>query len=97
LTVGLLDPSGYLDRRRITNDENVQFLGASFVNNPTIEFPDYTLGLVYERPGNAGGPQINAVLTSSNGLIDNPRSEGLRYRRWTEVSLRFLGISLRFA
>jgi hypothetical protein len=50
LTFGLLDASGYLDRTRITNDENVQFLGASFVNNPTIEFPDYTLGAVYQSP-----------------------------------------------
>jgi hypothetical protein len=72
LTFGLLDASGYLDRTRITNDENVQFLGASFVNNPTIEFPDYTLGVVYQAPAAARRPQINAVLTSSNGLADNP-------------------------
>jgi hypothetical protein len=72
LTVGLVDSSAYLDRTRITNDENLQFLGASFVNNPTIEFPDYTIGLVYEKARLAGRPQINAVLTSSNGLADNP-------------------------
>jgi Carbohydrate-selective porin, OprB family len=72
LTFGLLDASGYLDRTRITNDENVQFLGASFVNNPTIEFPDYTLGVVYQSPAVGRRPQINAVLTSSNGLADNP-------------------------
>lgn len=71
-TAGLLDASGYLDRSRITNDENVQFLGASFVNNPTIEFPDYTIGIVYERPADGARPQLNAVLTSANGLADNP-------------------------
>lgn len=72
LTAGLIDPSSYLDRTRITNDENVQFLGVGFVNNPTIEFPDYTLGLAYERPGARARPQLNAVLASSNGLADNP-------------------------
>jgi hypothetical protein len=72
LTFGLLDASGYLDRTRITNDENVQFLGASFVNNPTIEFPDYTLGAVYQRPGAGARPEVNAVLTSTHGLVDNP-------------------------
>lgn len=72
LSFGMLDPSSYLDRTRITNDENVQFLGASFVNNPTIAFPDYTLGVVYQRPGHERLPQINAVLASANGLADNP-------------------------
>lgn len=72
LTVGLLDPSSYLDRSRITNDENVQFLGVSFVNNPTIEFPDYTIGAAYERAARNRVPQINAVITSSNGIADNP-------------------------
>lgn len=72
LTIGLIDPSSYLDRSRITNDENVQFLGVSFVNNPTIEFPDYTLGAAYERAARNRVPQINAVVTSSNGIADNP-------------------------
>ncbi len=83
LTVGLLDPSAYLDRSRITNDENVQFLGASFVNNPTIAFPDYTLGLVYTRPRGSGWPQLNAVLTSARGIADNPNvsySQLIRFR-----------------
>lgn len=83
LTLGYLDPSSYLDRSRITNDENVQFLGVSFVNNPTIEFPDYTLGIVYERPARGGRPQINAVVTSSNGLADNPN---VSYSQLLEVS-----------
>ena len=84
ITVGLLDPSGYLDRTRITNDENVQFLGASFVNNPTIAFPDYTLGMVYERPSEGPRPQLNAVLTSSNGLADNPNLSYSQLLRLTD-------------
>jgi hypothetical protein len=84
LTVGLLDPSSYLDRTRITNDENVQFLGASFVNNPTIEFPDYTLGAVYQRPAEGRRPQLNAVLAGSNGLADNPNVSYSQLLRVTE-------------
>lgn len=72
ITVGLVDPSSYLDRSRITNDENVQFLGVSFVNNPTIEFPDYTLGVIYERLRPGSTRQVNLLLTSSNGIADNP-------------------------
>lgn len=72
LTIGLLDPSSWLDRTRITNDENVQFLGASFVQNATIEFPDYTFGVVLQKPRSGRRPQINAVLTSSHGIADNP-------------------------
>jgi len=83
LTLGYLDPSSYLDRSRITNDENLQFLGVSFVNNPTIEFPDYTLGVVYERPARGAVPQINAVVTSSNGLADNPN---LSYSQLIQVT-----------
>ena len=44
LTVGMIDASSYLDVSRIANDENTQFLGVSFVNNPTIQFPDYAGG-----------------------------------------------------
>lgn len=83
ITLGLLDPSSYLDRSRITNDENVQFLGVSFVNNPTIEFPDYTLGLAFERAANGRVPEINAVLASSNGIADNPN---LSYSQLIQVT-----------
>jgi len=84
LTFGLLDASGYLDRTRITNDENVQFLGASFVNNPTIAFPDYTIGVVYERPADGLRPQLNAVLASANGLADNPNLSYSQLLRLTD-------------
>jgi hypothetical protein len=84
LTIGLLDASGYLDRTRITNDENVQFLGASFVNNPTIAFPDYTVGVVYEHPAAGLRPQLNAVLVSANGLADNPNLSYSQLLRLTD-------------
>lgn len=71
ITAGLIDPSSYFDRSRITNDENVQFIGVSFVNNPTIEFPDYTIGVAMERPATGRLPAINAVVSSSNGIADN--------------------------
>jgi len=83
LTAGYLDPSSFLDRSRITNDENVQFLGVSFVNNPTIEFPDYTIGAAYERPMRGHAPQVKVVLASSNGLADNPN---LSYSQLIQVS-----------
>lgn len=72
LTAGLIDASAFLDRSRITNDENIQFLGASFVNNPTIEFPDYTIGMAWEKPGQGSIPEVNIVLASASGLADNP-------------------------
>ena len=56
LTLGLIDPSAWLDRGRIANDENQQFMNGSFVNNATISFPDYTLGAVYEQAPSARRP-----------------------------------------
>lgn len=74
LTIGLLDASSYIDSSRISNDENTQFIGVSFVNNPTIEFPDYALGLVYEFKVGDSDTTARIVMTSSNGLADNPNA-----------------------
>jgi hypothetical protein len=71
LSAGLIDVSGFFEQSRLASDETIQFLGAFFVGNPTIEFPDYTLGIVYE----AGLPHdvvLRAALASSDGLADNP-------------------------
>ncbi len=70
LSVGLLDVSGFFEQSRIASDETTQFLGASFTGNPVIEFPDYTLGLVYEHTF-TGGPVWRAAVSSSNGIADN--------------------------
>lgn len=76
ITVGLLDATGYLDVSRIANDENLFFLGVSFVNNPTIEFPDYALGIVTQRRQRGRIPRITMLVSSADGLADNP---GLSY------------------
>ncbi len=70
LSVGLLDLSGFFEQSRIASDENTQFLGASFTGNPTIEFPDYSLGIVYEHVIE-NGLTLRAAMASSNGLADN--------------------------
>ncbi len=70
---GILDATGYLDVSRIANDENLFFLGVPFVNNPTIEFPDYALGGALEGTLPVGLPlRIGATFLSSHGLADNP-------------------------
>lgn len=71
LSGGLLDVSAYFDQSRIASDENTQFLGVSFVQNPTISFPDYTLGLVYEQLMSAR-TTLRLGLASSHGISDNP-------------------------
>ena len=71
LSAGLLDISGFFEQSRIASDETTQFMGAFFTGNPTIEFPDYTAGIVYE----ADLPRdvvLRAAVGSSHGLADNP-------------------------
>lgn len=70
---GLLDATGFLDVSRIANDENLFFLGVPFVNNPTIGFPDYALGVALAGSlPRTESVQVGAVLSSSHGLADNP-------------------------
>ena len=87
-TLGLVDVSGYFDRSRIASDENTQFLAASFVQNPAIDLPDYTLGAVYEHT--TGRDLILRIgLTSSNGLADNPN---LSYAQLLDVDENDKGV-----
>jgi carbohydrate-selective porin OprB len=44
-SLGKIDPTVNWDQNSFANDETRQFIGAIFRNNPTIEFPDNTLGL----------------------------------------------------
>lgn len=74
LALGLIDLTAYIDTTRINNDENLQFLSAALINNPVIEVPDYTLGVVFRRPGGGGVPEVHAAVSSSNGLADNPEA-----------------------
>lgn len=93
LGAGLLDVTAYLDTTRINNDENMQFLGTSFLNNPAIEFPDYALGAVYHQEPTHRGPAVSVVLTGSEGLGDNPNAS---YEELFELSSdgkgAFLGV-----
>ena len=70
LVIGLIDSSAWLDRGRIANDENQHFLNGSFVNNATIEFPDYTVGGVFRRAGYQFSPELVLVFASSDGIAD---------------------------
>ena len=72
LVLGLIDPSAWLDRGRIANDENKHFLNGSFVNNATIAFPDYSLGGVFRVLGNDRRPEITVVVSGSDGIADTP-------------------------
>lgn len=98
LTLGLIDPSAHLDRSRIANDENAHFIGTSFVNNPTIEFPDYALGAMYRRNRTSSVPEITAILSSSDGLADNP---GRSYQELINIGSAgkgiFAGLGARWA
>lgn len=70
IDVGLLDPTSDLDTSAVANDEHSQFLGASFVNNPSIAFPDYALGA--RLLGRHAYGRYQFLLTGSHGLSDNP-------------------------
>lgn len=72
LTIGILDPDCRLDTSKVANDETSQFLGNAFVNNPTIAFPDYTLGGCMHFENEASPMGLNLLITSSHGLGDNP-------------------------
>ena len=72
LMVGLINPSAWLDRSRIANDENQHYLNGSFKNNATIDFPDYTFGAVFRWPGSKSRPEVSLVISSSDGKADMP-------------------------
>ncbi|GAB6039396.1 carbohydrate porin [Endothiovibrio diazotrophicus] len=70
LTAGLMDTSAFLDTNGVANDETAQFLNANLVNNPTIGFPDYTLGVAWQGTL-GGGPGFTLVAARSHGLGDD--------------------------
>lgn len=69
LSLGLLDATSLLDANEIADDEYTQFLGTSFVNNPSIEYPSFALGLNYRAPisDNLG---YQVFVSSTGGLED---------------------------
>ena len=46
LMIGKIDFTGVFDCSAYADDECTQFLNAAFVDNPTIPFPEYSLGIV---------------------------------------------------
>ena len=72
VAIGLINPAGPLDNSDIANNETSQFLATTLVNNPTIAFPDYTLGMVYFYKPDQNGLDLTFLLSSSHGLRDNP-------------------------
>jgi len=88
LTLGLLDATGFFDRSGVANDETRQFLGTSFVNNPTIEFPDYHLAAAWHYQASSNRPGFTVLAGSSHGLGDN---EG-NYGRLSELDARNKGL-----
>lgn len=72
-SVGLIDPAGFLDLADLANDETGQFLSSGLINNGSIDFPDYTLGVGFHS--DALGDEesgLTLVAASSHGLGDNP-------------------------
>lgn len=72
LTLGLINPAGFIDNSHLANDETSQFLAAPLVNNATLAMPDYTLGAALHNEPSSGTPGFTLLLTSSHGLADNP-------------------------
>jgi hypothetical protein len=72
LSIGLLDATAFFDTNAIMNDENTQFIASTLGNNPTIDFPDYTLGLTgIFQAGVTANAQTRVGLFSGKGLADN--------------------------
>ncbi len=67
LAVGLLDTAGWLDGNDVANDEFTQFLGATFVNNPTIDLPSASVGGAYTM-GLGGGWGLTVLAANATGV-----------------------------
>lgn len=70
LTAGLVDLSSFFEQSRIASDEATQFLGTSFTSNPTIDFPDYTFGVIYEQTL-FSQIVLRTAISSAKGIADN--------------------------
>lgn len=95
LMIGLIDPSAWLDKSTIANDENQEFVNGNFKNNATIEFPDYTLGGVFHWSGSESRPEVSLVIASSDGKADLPdRSYQDLLKLTSDERGAFLGIDV---
>jgi porin len=74
LMIGKIDFTGIFDASTFADDETSQFLNGAFVDNPTIPFPDYSLGVVLSF-------DLNNSCYISGGIADaqaNGRGTGFR-------------------
>ena len=93
---GLLDLTEDFDLGLIGGDETTQFLGNPLVQNPTIDFPDYTLGAVYswQRDEHL---TVRTALSLSEGIADNPRASYGQLLEMDEDEGAFAIASVRWA
>lgn len=91
LTIGLMDVGAWLDGSNIANDETSQFLSAGLINNATIAFPDYTLGLSLSKEATDNSLGYSLVFASTHGLGDNTKKS---YQQLIEVGESGKGIWL---
>ena len=69
-TIGLLDSASHIDISTVANDEKTQFMNPDFVNNPTIDMPDSSLGLSYHHPYGATGPGYSLLLIADRDILE---------------------------
>ncbi|AOV15897.1 hypothetical protein BJI67_01355 [Acidihalobacter aeolianus] len=67
LNAGLIFPANYIDTNPVADDEYHQFMGLTFVNDPTIQMPVYVLGGTYSHPLNRTF-NVLAMLASTRDL-----------------------------
>lgn len=67
LNAGLIFPANYIDTNPVADDEYHQFMGLTFVNDPTIQMPIYVLGGTYSHPLNDTF-SVLAMLASTRDL-----------------------------
>lgn len=87
--VGLINPAGPLDNSDIANNETSQFLATTLVNDPTIAFPDYTLGFVYFFKPDYRPLDLTFLLSGSSGMGDNPDKS---YAELVDVTAKGKGV-----
>lgn len=73
LAVGLIDATAWLDGNEVASDEFTQFLGASFVHNPTIDLPSSSVGVAYSV-GLGKGWGLTLLASNARGIESRYRS-----------------------
>jgi len=73
-TFGLLDTTTFIDTTDVSADSDTPFFAPALARNPTIQFPDDSLGGGMHWHGNENRPDLYLAVTSSHGLGDNPKA-----------------------